>query len=141
VQAGNDGEVLLRVADKLCAELAIAGSWEIPEGHSTLGEAGMMAGILSADDESLVKRLSEALAKIAAALGVGLEDPPTRAVWIALDGAEMVVRGELVSGKVGQLPRLMPSLVFLVALPIVDQDRALELSRRTVELIEAEQGL
>jgi hypothetical protein len=30
----------------------------------------------------------------------------------------------------------MPSFVFLVALPVVDQDRALELSARMTELVE-----
>ena len=34
----------------------------------------------------------------------------------------------------------MPSLVFLVALPIVEQDRALELSRRTEELVDEQLG-
>ena len=46
------------------------------------------------------------------------------------------MRGELVSGNAAQLPALMPSFVFLVALPVVDQDRALELSRRTERLVE-----
>jgi hypothetical protein len=40
------------------------------------------------------------------------------------------------SGNDARLPQLMPSFIFLVALPIVEQDRALELSRRTSELIE-----
>jgi hypothetical protein len=50
------------------------------------------------------------------------------------------MRGELLSGNAAQLPQLLPSFVFLVALPIVDQDRALELSRRTSELIEEERA-
>ena len=50
------------------------------------------------------------------------------------------MRGELVSGNAAQLPALMPSFVFLVALPVVDQDRALELSRRTSELIDGVLG-
>ena len=33
-------------------------------------------------------------------------------------------------GNAGQLPALLPGFVFLVALPVVDQDRALELSKR-----------
>jgi hypothetical protein len=35
-----------------------------------------------------------------------------------------------------RLPSLMPSFVFLVTLPIVDQDEALDLARRTAELVE-----
>ena len=53
----------------------------------------------------------------------------------ALDGVEMVIRGELVRGNAGQLPALMPSFVFVVTLPIVKQDEALTLSQRTSELI------
>jgi hypothetical protein len=142
VPAGNrSSEALLRVADQLCAELAPAGIGEVPGVRSMLADEGAMAGILSAEDESLVAALRGGLAKIAAAVGGQGEDPPRRAVSTALDGAEMVVRGELLSGNREKLPRLMPSFVFLVALPIVDQDRALELSQRTEELLEAEPRL
>jgi hypothetical protein len=58
-------------------------------------------------------------------------------VGAALDGAESVIRGELLFGNADRLPALMPGFVFLVVLPVVDQDRALELSRRTEELIQA----
>jgi hypothetical protein len=101
----------------------------------------MMAGSLSAADESLATGLRAGLARIVAALGSRREDPPGQAISTALDGAEMVVRGELLSGNGERLPRLMPSFVFLVTLPIVDQDRALELSRRTEELVDAEPRL
>lgn len=46
------------------------------------------------------------------------------------------MRGELVSGNAA----LMPSFVFLVTLPVVDQDRALELSRRAAQLVEGALG-
>jgi hypothetical protein len=142
VPAGNrTSEALLRVADQLCAELAPAGVGEAPGARSALGEEGVMAGILSGEDESLVEGLRGGLARIAAALGGRDGDSPGRAVSAALDGAEMVIRGELISGHREKLPRLMPSFVFLVTLPIVDQDRALELSRRTEELLEAEPRL
>jgi hypothetical protein len=138
VQAGEYGEVLLRVAGKLCAELSDADVGPIAGARSTLGEEGVMAGILSAEDELAVTNLRDGLAKIAAALDSGAEPPAPHAVQAALDGAEMVMRGELVNGSGKCLPQLMPSFVFLVALPIVDQDRALELSRRAAELIEQE---
>lgn len=94
-----------------------------------------MAGGLGFEEERLVGRLRGSLQRIAAALSAGREDPPVQAVAAALDGAEIVMSGELVRGGVGRLPRLLPSFVFLVALPIVEQDRALALSRRTAELI------
>lgn len=46
------------------------------------------------------------------------------------------MRGELARGNANQLPALMPSFVFLVTLPIVEQDEALNLSRRASELLD-----
>jgi hypothetical protein len=99
-----------------------------------------MAGILSAEDELWVTHLRGGLARIASTLSGGAEPPHPDAVRAALDGADLVMRGELVNGNDDWLPRLMPSFVFLVVLPIVDQDRALEISRRCAELIERELG-
>lgn len=135
---GNYGEVLIEVAAQLCAELAYAEAGEVPGAHSTLGEEGVMAQILTPKDEALVRGIREGLARIAAAVAPGAEDSNLRTVQAALDGAEMVVRGELVSGNEEQLPRLMPSFVFLVALQTVGQDRALALSKRASELIRHE---
>jgi hypothetical protein len=140
VQAGSHGELLVRIADELCAELGLEGIDEVVGARSSLGEEGVMAGILSTTDEELVSRLRTSLARISAALGARPGDPRGQAVLAALDGAEMVVRGELLVGNADQLPRLMPSFVFLVALPIVEQDRALELSRRTAQLIANVEG-
>ncbi len=82
--------------------------------------------------------MRRSLAKVAAALGDdGCDGVSGRSVSIALDGAEVVMRGELAMGNAGQLPALLPSFVFLVALPVVDQGRALELSRRAAQLVEA----
>lgn len=140
MQAGNYGDVLLRVVDALCAELGAATVDEIPGARSSLGEEGVMAGILSSEDELAVTSVRGGLAKIASALAGETEvsSQDARAVQAALDGAELVMRGELVNGNGSLLPRLMPSFVFLVALPIVEQDRALALSRRATELIERE---
>jgi len=142
VQAGNHGDVLLRVADQLCAELGASPGGEIRGARSSLGAEGVMAGILSSEDELAVLDVRGGLAKIAGVLAGEDELSPqdTRAVGAALDGAELVMRGELVNGNGNWLPRLMPSFVFLVALPIVEQDRALALSRRAAELIERETG-
>jgi hypothetical protein len=140
VQAGDHNETLLRVTEQLLAELPSQPPLEVPGVRSTSGEEGVMAGILGTKDERLVRRVRESLATIAATLDTGHEDPPIPAVAAALDGAEMVMRGELVSGGAARLTRLLPSFVFLVALPIVEQDKALALSRRTSELIEQLEG-
>lgn len=96
-----------------------------------------MGGILNSEDEQLVTELRRRLAKIAAAVrdGDGAEGSSESAVGAALDGTEMVMRGELVMGKAGELPALLPGFVFLVTLPVVDQDRALELSKRCAALV------
>jgi hypothetical protein len=138
VKAGDYGRVLLRVVDKLCGELGDADVGAIPAARSRVGEKRGMARILSAEDELAVTNLGDGLAKIAAALSSSAEPSSPNAVQVALHAAEMVMRGELMNGSGNCLPDLMPSFVFLVALPIVDQDRALELSLRAAELIEQE---
>jgi hypothetical protein len=142
VPAGNAREALLRVADQLSIELGYAEGEEVPGANSPLGvEDGAMAGILNSEDELLVARVRRALAKVAAVLdGNGPDGASRGAVDAALDGAEMVMRGELVRGNAGELPALMPSFVFIVALTVADQDRALELSRRAARLLEGALG-
>lgn len=140
VPAGNYGEVLLKVADQLCAELGFAESGPTPGARSVLGVKGVMGGILSPEDEALARRVRGGLARIATACGFTSEGPRSRVVLVALDGAEMALRGELAGGNPEQLLQLMPSLVFLVVLPLVEQDRAVVLSRRTAALIAAARG-
>jgi hypothetical protein len=135
VQAGTQGEALRRVADRLCAEFTDPEAAELPGLSSALGAEGGMTRMPDPDDEALVARLRQVLAAIASTLSAGAENPPVRAIETALDGAEFVIRGELVDGNIERVLRLMPSFVFLVALSVTDQDRALELSRRTAELI------
>jgi hypothetical protein len=138
--AGNEREALLRVADELCAEFGCAdGEEPLLDARSPLSgsDGGGMWSMLSREDELLVAKMKGRLAEVAAAIGAAkIDGAPRNAVWAALDGAELVMRGELLSGNAGRLLWLMPSFVFLVTLPIVEQDEALELSRRTSELIE-----
>jgi hypothetical protein len=144
VAGGTDGETLLEIADQLCAALGFADD----EGAAT--ESGPIlsrreperdAGPLSVEDERLVVGMRNSLAKVAAAVGAGRATGiPERAVGAALDWAELVMRGELACGRAAQLAALMPSLVFMVTLPIVDQDEAIELSRRTSALLERALG-
>jgi hypothetical protein len=94
----------------------------------------MEHGALRPDDEALVAQIRAALARIADAVGPG---GSRRAINAALDGTEVVVRGQLRSGTIDQLAALMPSFVFLVAMPSVEPGRAIELAERTAELIAA----
>lgn len=132
--AGNYGEALLRVADRLCAGLPSQQLGEIPGAHSTLAKDEA----LGADDQALVSKMRRGLAKIGACLSSDSGTPDPAAMQAALDGAELVIRGELIRHNEDQLPKLMPSMVFLVVLPIVGQSRALRLSQRTAALVEEE---
>lgn len=135
--AGDYGEALIGATNRLCAELGAGSSEPVASANPTLAEKGLMGGILSAEDDLLVRRLRAALARIAAAVGESEPDfSHPLIVQMVLDGAEMMMRGEILKGNRERLSQLMPDFVFLVALPIVDQDRALELSRRATELIE-----
>lgn len=136
--AGDDFSALLWVADQLSTELGYSEGDSVPETASPLrGRGAERTDLLGPEEEQLVVDLGRALARVAAALEKqGLRTPPENAVNAALYGAELVLRGELMNGNGRQLVKLMPSFVFIVALPIVEQDRALELSRRTEELVE-----
>jgi hypothetical protein len=138
VGAGGYSEALIGAADELCAELGTGGAGELAAADPALAEKGLMGGVLNAEDDLLVRRLRAGLARIAAALGESEPDfSHPLIIQMVLDGAEMMMRGEILKGNRERLAQLMPDFVFLVALPIVDQDRALELSRRATELIEA----
>lgn len=136
MEAGSRGESLRLVADRLLAEFTDPEAPDLPGIPSTAADLGDVSRILNADQEAVVARLRQALGRIAATLGARTEDPSVQTLGIALDGVEFVIRGELVDGNLGRVLELMPSFVFLVALSVSDQDRALSLSRRTAELIE-----
>jgi hypothetical protein len=137
VLAGDERAALLWVADQLCAELGHLEGDDIRAADDlTVSGGEAVSRLLSSEDEALVAGMRRGLAKIATALVSRSEDGSNKAVGAALDGAEAVMRGELLSGRAERLPALIPGFVFLVALPIVDHDGALELSGRTAELID-----
>ncbi len=135
MQAGIDDQSLRRIADRLRDELADDEAPELPGLHSDLRMPRGVAGGLKPEQEAIAAGLREALAAIASTLAAEVEDPPVQTLQIALDGAEFVIRGELVRGDAARVLDLLPSYVFLVALAVADRDRALELSHRTDELI------
>lgn len=136
--AGNEREALLRLADRLGAELGCSEGGEIPAADKGPVGGSALVGILNSEDELLVAEIRRGLARVAAAAldGGEPEGADGRAVEAALDGAEMVMQGEMAMGNASRLPALLPGFVFLVTLPVLDQDRALELSRRCTRLVE-----
>jgi hypothetical protein len=138
VELGNQGDLLLRVMGMLLDEMPDVGPVENTWAESPFRERAVTSERLSTEDKLLVESLRAALATIAARLSADADAENASAPFAraALDAAETVMRGELMTRRDPQLARLLPSLVFVVALPIVDQDRALALSQRTLELIE-----
>jgi hypothetical protein len=136
VRTGAYDEALRRVADQLSAEFTDPDVDELPSARRPLDEKGGLTGLLGVDDEALVARLREVLAGIAATLGAGNDDPPAQAIETVLNGSEFVFRNELAVGNAEGVLKLMPGCVYLVAVMFADQDRALELSRRTAQLTE-----
>jgi hypothetical protein len=137
--AGNEGAELLRVMDELCAELGGDGramaTDEPPYGLH--GRREDFPPLLDAAEESLIETMMRGLAGVAAAAGAASAKAATRtAVARALAGVELVIRGELMMDTPERLSALMPSFVFVVTLPVVEQDRALELSQRAAQLLE-----
>jgi hypothetical protein len=135
VRAGDESVVLTELADRLCAEIGCRGDGlEEAELPSEAG-LGLFGELLNPGDERLIAAGRRSLARIAAAVGAGGSDEmAAKTVKILLDGAESVMRTELIRGN--PLTKAMPDFVFLVVLPFVEQDEALELSRRTASLLE-----
>jgi hypothetical protein len=136
VELGNQGDLLLRVMGMLLDGMPEVGPVEITWAESPFHERAATSERLSTEDRLLVESLRAALATIAARLSADAENASAPLARAALDAAETVMRGELMTRRDPQLARLLPSLVFVVVLPIVDQDRALALSQRTLELID-----
>jgi hypothetical protein len=140
--AGEERQALVEFADRICVELGHPVGEEImneapsqPDGTRTR----LFSGLLSAEDERLIATARRCLVHIAAALEAGHLKVVSETTYRALlDGAELVMRSELAAGNPPST--LMPSLVFLIALPMVKQDEALELSQRTSALLEQAAG-
>jgi hypothetical protein len=138
VPASDAREALLRVADRLCIELGYPDGEDAADAGSFVGgREQAQVNVLGAEDELLVNTVRRGLTQLAHGLGASEQaEASQRLVGAALDGAEMTMRGQLMNGHSEQLPTLLPSFVFLVALPIVQRDQAFELTRQTFELLE-----
>ena len=137
VTGGDERQALAEIADRLCAEFGYPIAGDDP-GDLALGEEeradGMFARNLGEEDERLVAAARLSLTRLAAALRAAhRRQMPDTAYHALLNGAEVMMRNELVGGK--PISTLMPSFVFLISLPLVEQDEALELSRRTAALL------
>jgi hypothetical protein len=138
VSAGREDEYLLGVVRELYEELGY--SDQAMTGPSGSWRRASQTGFWSScDGEELVPRLREALAKlawIASGESEG-EERERQAVRAALDGAELVMRAEIASNRPERIADHLPGFAFTVTFMGLGRERAIELSRRATELIEA----
>jgi hypothetical protein len=134
--AAGERESLAEVADVLCAEFGYPGGAAQeaqPEPDDLRSQ--LFAAQLTPEEEALVGAARCSLARLATALQSTHPKVISETTYRALlDGMEFVMRSEVATGN--RLAAVMPSLVFLIALPMLEQDRALELARRTSALLE-----
>jgi hypothetical protein len=134
VLAGHERDRLVGALAVLRAELAPEGD---PTGTLTLPRARAVS-LLDEHEETLVRELGRALARIAAAAAAA--SPPTAPLpeTITLGtvgGAEWVMRRELQDGRSEELVELVPDFVYLITLPYLQEAGAKAAAVRSRELI------
>lgn len=146
---GTERDRLLRLAAELDVKLGFAEA-EKGKGHAEeLGVSDSMGAwafeaMLSDEDDRLVLALRAALARVASGAWnekevtvAELEALVPSAIVGALDGAEFVMRGEIMTGGIQRLPALIPSFLYLVTVTIVGQEEAIRYAERAGRLLEA----
>jgi hypothetical protein len=135
---GVERRRLLLALGELCNEVCQAPREEEEEPHgNVLPEAWRPDAALGSEDEKLVAGLKSCLGRLASAARSGRGEPvQAAAVRRRLDGAEFVMRREIMMGQGERLPKLLPSFVFLVVLPLLGHAEALHLSERAARLLD-----
>lgn len=140
--AGEEREALAKIGDRLCAELGYPPPADLPAGGGlgrAPGNPRPFAEALSPEDELLVAVAHRSLIRLAT--GLVAKHPPgsfDKGLRAMLDGSELLMRSELAAGN--SILSLMPSFVYLIALPMLNQDEAVALSRRASSLLEEALG-
>jgi hypothetical protein len=117
---------------QVLSDLSDEGRTDAPARHS---QAETFASNSRLDqDEQLVTELRAGLARLAG-LRPGEPVEPL-AVQGALEGAEFVVRSDILSGQSERLTQRLPSFVFLVLLPLLGKSEALSAADRAARLLD-----
>lgn len=87
------------------------------------------------EDEVLLARFRAGLARLAESLRrrPGEGDHAVRAV---LDGAQLTIRTDILTGHRKDLPELLPSFAYLVVLSVADEAQAQRVAERAAQLME-----
>lgn|GEM_PF-2439787 len=136
--AGDEQAALAEIGVRLCAEFGYALVEDVldePPSPDDEARTSLFGNFLGPEDERLVAAARHSLVRIATALRArNSTGAPETAVAALLDGAELMMRSELAIGNPPSA--MMASLVYLVAMPMVEQEEALALSSRTSSLLE-----
>jgi hypothetical protein len=131
---GNEPAHLLRILGDLCDEFAAEARAGEPAPDRELPVTEQRRSKpLSTDEEELVSGLKAGLARLAGPSQGGPDG--TAAVQAALDGAEFVARGDILTGRRRRLPQLLPSFAFLAVLPQMGKAEALRVAGRAAQLV------
>lgn len=137
VAAGDEAKALTTIADRLCAEFG----YPLPADAQERPAPGddprhdLFGADLGPEDEKLIRMARRNLTRLAGALGARHQKIVSETTYQALfDGAETAMRSELSAGV--PMSELLPSLVFLIVLPMVTREEALEFSQRTAQLLQ-----
>ena len=134
--AGHGGMNLVGVLRELRGELDTAADPPGPSPEWLAGHTNLWRE-LGREEERLVIELRRALAELAgAARGARWEPSGERAVALALEGAEVVIREELAAARPEMIEAHLPGFAFMVVLPGLGRTAALALSRRVEELLD-----
>jgi hypothetical protein len=134
VADGREGEHLLAAVQELYSELGYSEAAGGPSSDWLQGDGRALWEEFEIDGDGMVAELRAALAKLAHATRPGGREE--RAVLAALDGAELVMMGEIAAERPQMIETHLPGFAFLVALPGLGRERAIAASRRVEELIE-----
>jgi hypothetical protein len=131
---GNESAHVLRILSDLCDEFAAEGYAKEPAQDRERAVAERRpATALTSEEEELVSGLKAGLARLAGPSRGGPVE--TAAVQAALDGAEFVARGDILTGQRRRLPQLLPSFAFLAVLPQMGKAEALRVAGRAAQLV------
>jgi hypothetical protein len=136
VAGGGDGEHLVAVVRELCDELGSAPGEDATDEERKLASSSELWKRLGGGEDGLAPRLRSELGRLAAiAIAIG-DGEGSRAVRASLDGAELVIRGEIAARRLETLESHLPGITFTIALPALGRERALALSQRAAELLD-----
>jgi hypothetical protein len=135
---GADGQRMVAAIEELYSELGYSEAEPGPSEEWLRGSQGELWEGCEKDGSELVSQLRVALAKLAHAAQGQSETPQRheRAVQSALDGAELVMRGEIAARRPEMIGAHLPGFTFIVVLPGLGRERALKLSQRAAELVD-----